>query len=302
MKVTSLLSDFRKWLDGEDAATLAPEQPKARSAWEEFLVSVAREVEAVMQKEMFTPPGGPTYIPREYLVFLSREDDAQWQGDKREGLERGLHHVLSERARELVGDKEVQTKSFAVELRVDGTLEKNKFRVQPVWDGSAPKTEVKPRRRSEPAPAESSPLENESTLSAAAPAAAAPAVPADADATIVRPRAPLLSLAVSRDGGEAVVHKFHQPKVSIGRGSKDIRVDLKLEGDLEISRKHATIEKLPEGKLRVICEGRNSLTVDQREVQPGDSAEFTSQQKIVIGAWQIQVIQEEKSQTLQPAE
>ena len=138
MSITNLLSDFRRWLDGDEAAAYAPDAPKPRRELEEFLVSIAREIEVVMQREMFTPPGGPTYIPREYLVFLSRDDDTQWQGDKREGLQRGLFHVLSERAKELVGDKEVQTKTFAVELRVDGTLEKGKFRVQPVWDTSAP--------------------------------------------------------------------------------------------------------------------------------------------------------------------
>ncbi|HZS04736.1 MAG TPA: FhaA domain-containing protein [Blastocatellia bacterium] len=290
MKITTLLGDFRKWLDGEDAATLAPEQPKARSAWEEFLVSVAREVEAVMQKEMFTPPGGPTYIPREYLVFLSREDDAQWQGDKREGLERGLHHVLSERARELVGDKDVQAKSFAVELRVDGTLEKGKFRVQPVWDSSSPKTEVRPRKKSEPPPAEADTVIDEATLSVASP------VVADSEATIVRPRAPLFSVSLSRDGGEATVHKFYAPKITIGRGSKDIRVDLKLEGDFEISRKHAVLEMLPEGKFAIICEGRNPVAIDGRELQPGERAEFTPQQKVTIGVWQLQIVSEQKSE------
>ena len=84
MSIKNLLGDFRKWLDGEDAVSLAPESPPARREWEEFLVSVAREVETAMQKEMFTPPGGPTYIPREYMVFLSKEDDSQWQGDKRD--------------------------------------------------------------------------------------------------------------------------------------------------------------------------------------------------------------------------
>jgi hypothetical protein len=285
MKITGLLSDFRKWLDGEDAATLAPQQPKARSAWEEFLVAVAREVETVMQQEMFTPPGGPTYIPREYIVFLSKEDDAQWQGDKREGLERGLHHVLSERAREMVSEKDVQTKSFAVELRVDGTLEKGKFRVQPVWDSASPKTEVRPRKKSEPAPAEAEKETEESTLSAAMPPAAA-----DSEATIVRPRAPLFSLTVTRDGGEAETHRFYLPKISIGRGAKDIRVDLKLEGDLEISRKQAAIELLPEGKFAITCEGRNPVTVDGREVPPGERAEFTPQQKVRIGAWLLQVV------------
>src|SRR5437870_7023558 len=134
MGLKNLISDFRKWLDGEDAASLAPEAPPARREWEEFLVQVAREVEAAMQREMFTPPGGPTYIPREYIVFLSSDDDKDWQGDKRRGLEKGLFHVLSERARELSGSTQLAAKSFAVELRVDGTLNKGEFRVQPLWD------------------------------------------------------------------------------------------------------------------------------------------------------------------------
>src|SRR4051812_24700766 len=87
-----------------------------------------------MQREMFTPPGGTTFIPPEYIVYLSNEDDKEWQGEKRRGLEQGLYTVLSERARELAGQTQLATKSFAVELRVDGTLNKGEFRVQPVWD------------------------------------------------------------------------------------------------------------------------------------------------------------------------
>src|SRR2546423_6990861 len=114
----------------------ADEQARPRRVWEEFLVRIAREVEAVMQREMFTPPGGPTFIPREYIVYLSGDDDREWQGEKRRGLEQGLFHVLSERARELSGQTQLATKSFAVELRVDGTLNKGEFRVQPVWESS----------------------------------------------------------------------------------------------------------------------------------------------------------------------
>jgi hypothetical protein len=276
MGITNLLSDFRKWLDGEDAASLAPAQPSARREWEEFLVSVAREVEAVMQREMFTPPGGPTYIPREYLVFLSKEDDAQWQGDKREGLERGLYYVLAARAKELIGDKEVQTKTFAVELRVDGTLEKGKFRVQPVWDSASPKTEVRPRKKSEPVAA---PLEEE-TLSATTP---------ESEATIVRARAPLFALEVGRDGGAAEIHKFYLAPITVGRGSKDFKVDLRLEGDLEISRKQATIERLADGSFAITCEGRNPLEIDGRELPQGDRATFTPQQTIKIGGYQLRL-------------
>ena len=127
-----LLESIRKWIDGEtgeDLLEAADEHAKPRRVWEEFLVKIAREVEAAMQREMFTPPGGPTYIPREYIVYLSADDDKDWQGDKRRGLEQGLFHVLSERARELSGTTQLAVKSFAVELRVDGTLNKGEFRV-----------------------------------------------------------------------------------------------------------------------------------------------------------------------------
>src|SRR3954467_9448204 len=132
-----LIESIRRWIDGEttdDILEEADEHSRPRRVWEEFLVKIAREVEACMQREMFTPPGGPTYIPREYIVYLSNDDDKEWQGDKRRGLEQGLFHVLSERARELAGSVQLQTKSFAIELRVDGTLNRGEFRVQPVWD------------------------------------------------------------------------------------------------------------------------------------------------------------------------
>ncbi len=110
-----LIESIRRWIDGEgaqDPLLDADEQARPRRVWEEFLVKVAREVEAAMQREMFTPPGGPTFIPREYIVYLSNDDDREWQGEKRRGLEQGLFHVLSERARELSGMTQLATKIF----------------------------------------------------------------------------------------------------------------------------------------------------------------------------------------------
>ena len=280
MGLKNLIGDFRKWLDGEDAASLAPEAPPARREWEEFLVNVAREVETAMQREMFTPPGGPTYIPREYLVFLSKADDSQWQGDKREGLQRGLYHVLSERAKELVSDKDVQTKSFALELRVDGTLEKGQFRVQPVWDSTAPKTEVKPRQKVIPPDAPVADIEETIT---------AP-ISNDNPATLVRPRAPIFVLEFSRDSEAPETFACHKPQISIGRGAKDIQVDLRLDGDLEISRKQATIERLGDGHFAVTCEGRNALEVGGREVAQGDRVEFQANDAVKIGIYRLRCV------------
>jgi hypothetical protein len=254
-----ILDSFRRWLDGEEAAG-DNSPPRPRSKWEDFMVALAREVETVMQREMFTPPGGPTYIPREYIIFLSADDDADWQGEKREGLERGLHHVLSRRAAELANSQEFQTRNFAVELRTDGTLQRGQYRVQPVWDKQADRTVVKPR----------------------VPASVPPV--ADDESTIVRPRAgrPLFTLEVRREGeANGTLVPCEKPRVTIGRGSKQTTIDIKLEGDLEVSRHHATVE-LQADRFVVTCEGRNSIFIDAAEVLTGESAQVRPGQKIHI--------------------
>lgn len=273
MGIQDLFEGFRRWLDGEEAVT-GGSDPKPRSKWEDFMVAIAREVEAVMQREMFTPPGGPTYIPREYIIFMSAEDDADWQGEKREGLERGLHYVLSKRAADLAGATEFQTKSFAIELRTDATLERGQFRVQPVWDKESDRTMVTPRRGPK-----------EDTLPAGSPAS-------DEDATVVRPRArpeapatPLFTINVERaiPGPPAPpdVRQFFKQKVTIGRGSKQTSVDLRLEGDLEVSRQHATLEQQGQTFL-ITCEGRNSIFVDSTEVLTGETAAVRPGQRVSI--------------------
>ena len=144
----SVLDKVRRWIDGETAETVLEQaardaQVKPRSQAEEFIVKIAREIEGVMQREMVPLPQGTTIIPSEYLIFLSEEDDKEWQGVKRRGLEQGLYHILAERAKEIAGKKKVETKSFVLELRVDGTLEKEEIRIQHSWeDTSTGKTGV----------------------------------------------------------------------------------------------------------------------------------------------------------------
>jgi hypothetical protein len=138
----------RSWIDGDSAEAVLEKaardaQVKPRSAAEEYIVKLARAVEEVMQREMVPLPQGTTLIPTEYIIFLSDEDDKEWQGVKRKGLEQGLYHVLAERAKEISGKKKLETQSFAVELRVDGTLEKGDIRVQHSWDdASSNKTSI----------------------------------------------------------------------------------------------------------------------------------------------------------------
>ena len=138
----SVLDKVRKWIDGDSAETVLEEaardaKVKPRSQAEEFIVKIAREVEGVMQREIVPLPQGTMIIPSEYIIFLSDEDDKEWQGAKRRGLEQGLYHILAERAKEISGKRKLETQSFSVELRVDGTMEKGEVRVQHSWDDNS---------------------------------------------------------------------------------------------------------------------------------------------------------------------
>jgi hypothetical protein len=294
-----LIESIRRWIDGEttdDILEEADEHAKPRRVWEEFLVKIAREVEACMQREMFTPPGGPTYIPREYIVYLSNDDDKEWQGDKRRGLEQGLFHVLSERARELAGSVELQTKSFAIELRVDGTLSKGEFRVQPVWDESeAGHTMVTVRPATTnvgaapPAPVVSA-EEAEAGAAERGGDTAAPGELDTGDVTVVRARVvDLYSLELWREGIRQSVVKITKPEITIGRGSKSVAVDLPLKGDPEISRIHATLTFDDQGRFWLTSKGRNPTLVSGREVARDERTIVQPDEKIGVCSYTLRI-------------
>src|SRR5256885_10653329 len=236
-----------------------------------------------MQREMFTPPGGPTYIPREYIVYLSNDDDKEWQGDKRRGLEQGLFHVLSERARELAGSVQLQTKSFAIELRVDGTLNKGEFRVQPVWDeteGGHTMVTARP---------------NEQLLKTSMPCVApdAPVLdiePTGDDSTVVRPPVTVLyNVEVWHQGVRQSVVPISKPEITIGRGSRSVTVDLPIKGDPEVSRIHATLERDQNGQFWFTPKGRNPTLINGQEVPREQRTAVAPDQKIEICSFTLRI-------------
>jgi hypothetical protein len=278
------LESIRKWIDGEgeeDPLASVDEQAKPRRVWEEFLVKVAREIEIVMQREMFTPPGGQTYIPPEYIVFLSGEDDKDWQGEKRRGLEQGLFYVLSERARELSGSTQLATKSFAVELRVDGTLEKGQFRVQPVWDATeSGHTMVTARSTPEVGAGAATPDAGESPDTESG----------ESEVTRVSPRiTELFAVELWRDGVRQTVVPITKPEITIGRGSKSVAVDLPIKGDPEVSRVHATLSRDPEGKYWLTAKGRNVTLVSGVEAPRDESVPVAPDDKIEICSYTLRI-------------
>ncbi len=277
-----LLESIRKWIDGEtadDPLADVDEQAQPRRVWEEFLVKVAREIEKVMQREMFTPPGGPTYIPPEYVVYLSNDDDKEWQGEKRRGLEQGLFYVLSERARELSGSTQLATKSFAVELRVDGTLNKGEFRVQAVWDATEGGHTMVTARPSELSSAEAS-----------APAEDGGDDEGEGDVTRVSRRpVELFNVEVWRNGVRQSVVPITKTEITIGRGSKSVAVDLPIKGDPEVSRHHATLTRDPEGRYWLTPTGRNPTLVGGRELPREERSPISPDDKIEIASFVLRI-------------
>ncbi|HEV2860108.1 MAG TPA: FHA domain-containing protein [Pyrinomonadaceae bacterium] len=283
-----ILESIRRWIDGEapdDPLAEVDEQARPRRIWEEFLVKVAREVEGVMQREMFTPPGGATFIPPEYIVYLSNDDDKEWQGEKRRGLEQGLYYVLSERARELSGTTQLATKSFAVELRVDGTLNKGEFRVQPVWEsaeaGGGTMVSPRPQELKVPAPAPSGGRDT-------APLSDGEPTEGEVTRVSVRPTE-LYSVEIWKDGVRQTVVPVTKHEVTVGRGSKSVSVDLPIKGDPEVSRLHATLEYDNEGRYWFTPKGRNPTFVAGREIPREERVEVKPDQKIEIASYSLRI-------------
>lgn len=288
-----LIESIRRWIDGEttdDILEEADEHSRPRRVWEEFLVKIAREVEACMQREMFTPPGGPTYIPREYIVYLSNDDDKDWQGDKRRGLEQGLFHVLSDRARELAGSVQLQTKSFAIELRVDGTLNKGEFRVQPVWDETeAGHTMVTVRPATTNLGATIAPGTDATTMDVEGDTASRSESDVG-DVTVVRARVvDLYSVELWREGVRQAVVNITKPEITIGRGSKSVAVDLPLKGDPEISRVHATLIFDDQGRFWITSKGRNPTLTSGKELPREERTLVQPDEKIGICSYTLRI-------------
>ena len=300
----SVLNKVRKWIDGEtiegvleDAARDA--QIKPRSKAEEFIVKIARAVEEVMQNEMVPLPQGTTIIPTEYIIFLSEPDDKDWQGVKRRGLEQGLYHILAERAKEISGKKKLETQSFSVELRVDGTLEQGDVRVQHSWDDSSSnKTSILARPKAltpnpppqQQTPTHQMPVQPKQDLPQTVmqpnfvqnlPEGAPPPptvlnlhqqvkpfpTEEQEEMTRVHKRATeIYRLEIWRGGVRQNVVPIYQNEISVGRGSKSKPVDISLAGDPEISRRHLTLSADGMGNYWVINEGRNAAMINNVEL------------------------------------
>ncbi len=321
----SVLDKVRRWIDGESAELVLEEaarnaQVKPRSQSEEFIVKIARAVEEVMQRELVPLPQGTTIIPTEYIIFLSDADDKDWQGIKRRGLEQGLYHILAERAKEIAGKRKLETKSFVIELRVDGTLEVNEVRVQHSWDDSSsnktgvltrpkaaqdmsesspsPNSSISPPRYNQPInfgqnapiPAPDFGSQNSPTMQ---PANVPQVTPISGDGEIMthvqRRQSELYRLEVWQNGVRQNVVPVFKNEVKIGRGSRSKPVDVTLTGDPEISRHHVSLVFEGNGKFLLVNIGRNPASINGFEIPIGQRTSISAGTPITICSYLLRV-------------
>ncbi len=319
----SVLDKVRKWIDGDSSELVLEEaardaQIKPRSKAEEFIVKIAKEVESVMQNELVPLPQGTAIIPSEYVIFLNGDDDKEWQGVKRKGLEQGLYHILAERAKEIAGKKKLETKSFVIELRIDGTLERGDVRVQHSWEEAASnKTGVLARPKSLPNIAPP-PIPTRSAVPPTNPGYRLPTSPpgtfeppVDAPSTIPQANIPRAT-PIAADDGEEMTHvasrmkelyrlevwrggvrqnvvPIYQKEVVIGRGSKSKPVDIPLAGDVEISRRHLTLVTDGMGNFWAVNEGRNPAAVNNYELPAGQRISVTPGSALNICSYMLRI-------------
>ncbi len=315
----SVLDKVRRWIDGESAELVLEQaardaQVSPRSQAEEFIVKIARAVEDVMQRELVPLPQGTTIIPTEYIIFLSEQDDKEWQGAKRRGLEQGLHHVLAERAKEIAGKKKLETQSFAVELRVDGTLDKDEIRIQHSWaESSHPKTSVqarpKPNKPNQnknqsfhpnpippPAPnfTKNQPLPSNMTQNNF-PRTASNYQPqanqndAEEMTKVSQRNIPLYNLETWQNDVRQNVLPIYKREIVIGRGSNSKPVDVTLAGDPEISRRHLILILDKLGNFVIINEGRNSTVVNNIELPIGQRVQVAPGQHFTVCSYMLRI-------------
>jgi FHA domain len=203
--------------------------------------------------------------------------------------------------------KKLETQSFAVELRVDGTLEKNEVRVQHGWDEASEnqKTGVIARRQTPKLPSQQ-PLANQvmpQTPVVHANQQPIPTVPQfqynppqqqpqqfdeDESTRIQSRKSELYKLEIFHNGVRQNVIPIYQTEIGIGRGSKSKAVDIPLPNDPEISRRHATI-RFDGRAFQLVSEGKNPTLLSNREIPPGQTVPVNIGEPIQICSYLLRI-------------
>lgn len=281
-KLATVLDKVRRWVDGGEADFSPAAANRPRRQTEEFITLIASSIGEVMQSEAVLLPSDSIIIPPEYIVFISTDDDRQWQGAKRHILEQSLFELLAEFARDLAGKTKLATSSFCVEWRVDGALAKNEIRVQYSWEETSSRRENLPITPIESDDSEKSNdiLQNQSSEIASR------NMPASSAETTNSGGSELYLLEIWLNQQRLSVIPIYKSEISIGRETRQVPPDIKLD-DFEISRRHLLVRRDSEGNFSVRHQGKNPTLVGGRKLSDDQPVQVGYGDLISIGKYQL---------------
>ncbi len=289
-QISRFFLKFRNWVD--DTEDKSAVERATKSPGDNFFLEIMREIEAVIQKERFNYLDGDCIIPTEYKIYISENDNLQWQGLKRKALKKGLIDFLIARIESLPHENNLMSNYVEIQIIPDSQLTEGEIKVIPVWDERKLNfiTRNKPNANGETTYL--SPIGEEETI-------VSRNLPEHEEATIIKKsEKALYLLEVWREDVFCSHHPVYESEIKIGRGLKSSKVDICLAEDLEISRLHAVLKFSPLNKTEIFVEGKNPVLVNDIEYRRTQTVSVDFGTKISIGFYTLVILESKEELVL----
>jgi hypothetical protein len=273
---------IRCWIDNEPY--IIP-LLRGKSKSDEFCDKILRQIEAVMNKEKFRYQSGKILLPTKYLVLISPEANSEWTGRKREGLEKKLLDYVGSRIQAVSAQATLMPHNYEVKIKAAGNLQTDEIKVIHQWEERDPNIQIcvngnlYSKNRENKAQSNQRTEFFQETLSNIA---------LNEEITALRPVSEKnFCLEIYRYGVCQKVIPIRRSKVTVGRGSPSVSVDVQLPGDAEVSRLHATLQKTENEELNVYVAGRNPVMVSGQMVFAGQMVTISTGENVQIGSYSL---------------
>lgn len=283
-KFYEILYKCQTWIDDENYILPEFRQKSWSDVFAEKIICGIKE-EMVKQKLGFQ--NGKIYIPSKYLVEINDLDSRQWSGIKREILLQELNKFVGECLR-VLSVETFETEFVQIQTAPD-IKQPGEIRILHFWDESySPKI----RFNQNPAGTKSDEYEEFSEDTIIAPAFwknDSEDTENDCETVVRKKSYKFYSLDIWRDGFRRANLPIFQPEITLGRGSPSIRVDVPLEGDLEISRYHASLTYQTNSSFNLSVTGQNPVIIGNKTVFAGQTTTLDWEENFQIGSYVLKM-------------
>ena len=253
-----LLDKYRQ-LDADVNGEEVIKQVSTRKT-KEFVGIIFRELGELLDEQVYEKKNGEIICPPKVKVFLSRIDDKEWRGAKRQALKEDLESICLEKVKELTVKTLPSNVFIEIDLKVDEQLGAGEIRAEHQWedvDSKEETTKLLPLGKNDEDKEKTIPFNNISSKA--------------------------FFIEVWHGGEYQQKWEFFQNEVVIGRNSeRKGKVDLHLANDPRIARIHAILEIDDAGNFWITVKGDNETKVGNDIILPNRTVKVEENQEIKI--------------------